>query len=326
VANNHSTDGTSIKNVYSAPTVITISNDQKSITDFAMAGSTKTTIDQTAKTIAVIVAYGSNITTAKATFTASADSKVTVGSTEQKSGETANSFASPVTYKVTAANGTSTDYVVTVTVTPIEKVTTIKSFAGTATSKAAKNKALGTSIDNAGKKIVVYDTIGTPSNKFDSVTVKFELDGKFAVAKYAGKKLAQDQRLDLTSAKQILINSQDSVAGTTATYDVYATTAPKLTLKFNTLNPTVTGKPTDFGIAMNVLSGTTVASIPTTSTVDLPAGVTVVGITANDLPFVSGDSVDFSKDVKFVLSVTDANIGGGVTYKVTYTVKVTVLK
>ena len=333
VSNNHSTDGTSIKNTYSDAKSVTITSDQASITSFSLATadkktSTKTTIDQTAKTIAVTVPFGINTSSLKAIFAASALSTVTVGSTVQKSDTTFNNFTTPVTYAVKAQNGTTVNsYLVTVTVTPVEQLTTFKSFEGTTT------KVLGTSIDNPGKKIVVYDTIGTASSKFGAVAVKFELNGKFAVAKYAGKKLAQGAKLDLTSTKQITVNSQDSISGTNATYDVYAVAAPKLTLAFNDLNPTVTGKPTNFAIAMNVLNGTTVAAIKTTAVTAAPAGVTVNSMTATgkntdgtaySIVFVSGDNVDYTKVSKIELNVTDANIG--VTYTVVYSVSVTVLK
>jgi hypothetical protein len=43
---------------------------------------------------------------------------VKVGATTQTSGTTANDFTSPVTYRVTAGNGSTQDYVVTVTVAP----------------------------------------------------------------------------------------------------------------------------------------------------------------------------------------------------------------
>ncbi len=48
-----------------------------------------------------------------ATFTASPKSTVTVGATAQTSGQTANSFAQPLTYTVKAEDGTSASYTVT---------------------------------------------------------------------------------------------------------------------------------------------------------------------------------------------------------------------
>ena len=73
------------------------------------------TIDENAKTIAVKVPYGTNVTALVATFTTTGSS-VKVGSTVQVSGTTPNNFTSPVIYTVTAADGSTVYYTVTVTV------------------------------------------------------------------------------------------------------------------------------------------------------------------------------------------------------------------
>jgi trimeric autotransporter adhesin len=331
VSNNRSGDGKIVKNTYSPSTSITITSSQAEISEFTVPFSTGTTIDQNAKTINVSVPYNSVITKVKtevtslvASFKASDLSTVTVGSTVQKNGTTVNNFTSPLTYVVKSQDGSKTvSYIVTVNITPIEKLTSFKSISATATSGSAKNKALPVSVDYTTKTIVVYDTIGTPINKFDSITFTYELDGEFANAKYGTKKLA-DARLDLTSSKQVIVLSQDSVAGTVVTYNVYATRAPKLRLAFNSLNPIIKGNTTNFEINASVINGTTVAAIPTTATIDLMPGVTVGAIKANNVSFTSGGSVDYTQDVTFELTVTDSNIGGGITYTVLYTVKVAV--
>ena len=74
-------------------------------------------INQTAHTIAVTMPYGTtDLTALVATFTASPGSSVKVGSTTQTSGVTANDFTRSVTYTVTAADGSTQDYLVSVTV------------------------------------------------------------------------------------------------------------------------------------------------------------------------------------------------------------------
>jgi hypothetical protein len=73
------------------------------------------TIDENAKTIAVTVPFGTDVTTLVATFTSTGQS-VRVGSTLQVSGVTANDFSSPVTYTVTATDGSTANYTVTVSV------------------------------------------------------------------------------------------------------------------------------------------------------------------------------------------------------------------
>ncbi|MGB5218448.1 MAG: hypothetical protein WBN66_09115 [Smithella sp.] len=86
----------------------------KAITAYSIAGSNGT-INETAKTIAVNVPFGTNVTSMVATFTTTGE-KVEVGSTNQVSGTTINNFSSPVAYKVIAENGSSVTYTVTVVV------------------------------------------------------------------------------------------------------------------------------------------------------------------------------------------------------------------
>jgi len=73
------------------------------------------TIDQSAHTVAVIVPYAT-VTALVATFTCSDSTSVTVGSTAQTSGNTENDFTNAVTYTVTAEDGSTQTYAVTVTV------------------------------------------------------------------------------------------------------------------------------------------------------------------------------------------------------------------
>lgn len=87
----------------------------KAITAFSIAG-VDLTINEAEKTITVSVPFGQNVTAMVATFTTTGTS-VKVGSTIQISGVTANDFTNPVVYTVTAADGSSQDYIATVTVT-----------------------------------------------------------------------------------------------------------------------------------------------------------------------------------------------------------------
>jgi hypothetical protein len=62
------------------------------------------------------VAYGTNVTTLVATFTISDWATIAIGATSQESGITSNDFTSPVTYTVTAEDGTQQNWIVTVTI------------------------------------------------------------------------------------------------------------------------------------------------------------------------------------------------------------------
>jgi len=90
----------------------------KAITAFSLNGVVGT-INEAAKTIAVTMPFGTDVTARVATFTTTGVS-VKVGSTVQISGTTANNFTSPVTYTVTAADATAQNYTVTVTVEPAD--------------------------------------------------------------------------------------------------------------------------------------------------------------------------------------------------------------
>ena len=69
----------------------------------------------TGDAISVVMPYGSNISNLIATFTTNG-ANVKVGTTTEVSGQTVNNFSNPVTYTVYAADGSSQNYVVTVTV------------------------------------------------------------------------------------------------------------------------------------------------------------------------------------------------------------------
>lgn len=327
VANNHSGDGESIKNVQSEPITITITSSKRAITAFSFVDvETDTEIDEDAKTIEVTVPYGTDVSDLKASFTASGFSTVSVGSAEQTSGTTVNDFSSPVVYRVTANDGTTTDYTVTVTVTPAETINTINSISATAVSTNSDEKPLWVFLDNTSRTIVVYDTLGTPSSQFDSIRVGYELDGEFALLKNDGKKMEQDEVVDLTAMREFDVYSQDSTsAGGIQTYQVFAAAAPKLALSFPTLNPDPAedAEPVNFDFQINALEGTDVTGINTVATTTNPAGVTVTGMKVDGAPFVTGDLVDYSEPVEFELTVNDSNLG--VTYTIFYTVSVTVV-
>ena len=96
-----------------APVIPPLSG-SKAITAFSIGG-VDATIDEAAKTIAITLPFGTNVTALVATFTTTGAS-VDIDGTVQESGVTANNFTAPVTYTVTAANSTTQEYTVTVTV------------------------------------------------------------------------------------------------------------------------------------------------------------------------------------------------------------------
>jgi DNA-binding beta-propeller fold protein YncE len=93
-------------------TVTVAPKSAKAITAYSLDG-TDGVID--GQNIAVTLPFGTDVTALVATFTTSGEN-VTVGGTAQVSGVTPNNFTSPVIYVVTAADGSTRNYTVTVTI------------------------------------------------------------------------------------------------------------------------------------------------------------------------------------------------------------------
>lgn len=118
----------------------------KAIASFSFASPAVTgTINDGAKTIAVAVPYGTNLTSLVAKF-ATTGVSVKVGSIEQVNGTTANDFTNPVTYTVTAADGSTANYIVTVTVDLTLKAITSFSFVSPAVTGTINEAAKSISV------------------------------------------------------------------------------------------------------------------------------------------------------------------------------------
>jgi formylglycine-generating enzyme required for sulfatase activity len=126
----------------------------KVITAFYLDG-VDGTINETVKTIAVTMPYRTSVTALVATFTTTGAS-VKVGSTIQVSGTTANNFTSPVVYTVTAADATTQDYTVTVTVALLGSLSSAKAI------RAFSLAGVVGTINETGKTIAVTMPFGTP--------------------------------------------------------------------------------------------------------------------------------------------------------------------
>ncbi|AUR51782.1 hypothetical protein [Aquella oligotrophica] len=93
-------------------TVVIAPNTSKDIVAYSLNGNTGVI---TGTNIAVTVPFGTDVTALIATFSTSGES-ISIGSTIQTSTLTPNDFTNPVTYTVHAADGSTKDYIVTVTV------------------------------------------------------------------------------------------------------------------------------------------------------------------------------------------------------------------
>lgn len=92
-------------------------NSAKDITAFSLAAQTgAATINAASHTVAVQVAYGTDRSSLAASFILSADASAKVGNVNQISGSTVNDYSTPVTYVIEAGDGSTQNWIVTVTV------------------------------------------------------------------------------------------------------------------------------------------------------------------------------------------------------------------
>lgn len=328
VTNNASGDG-EFANTYSDPISITITSDRTAFGEVNIEGSTKVEDDENGN-FTVTMPYGTNPASLKPKFVASPFSTVTVDGSEVKSGETVVNLTTTKTFVVKSNNGAVTsNYTVTVNVTPVETNQDIKTVTAKLWSKGLADKVVNASVDNIERRIVVYDTLSS-ADRFDSVKLSYVLSGAFSNMKYKNKRAPQDLALNLidNEADEVTVTSEDSA---TVAYEITWASAPKLKLAFNQLTPVVEGVGGNFTIVLTVLKGTTVSALVPTATVTEPAGANVLGITTirtvdDDTivaPFLSGiTAVNFSGPVTFRMTVLDPE---GFTYYVDYNVTVTVV-
>ena len=286
-------------------TVTIASSSAKAITAYSFAGYTGAvgTINETAKTIAVTVPFGTPLTALVATFTTTG-AVVNVGTTVQTSLSTPNNFTSPVAYIVTAGDASTATYTVTVTIASNSaKAITSYSFAG-------YTGAAGT-INETAKTIVVTVPFGTP---LTALVATFATTGTVVKVGTTVQTSAATPN-DFTSPVVYTVTAGDaSTVNYTVTVTVAQNTAKAITAYSFALYAGATGtiNETAKTIAVIVPYGTPltalVATFTTTGT-GVKVGTTVQTSTATPN--------DFTSPVVYTVTAGDAST-------VNYTVTVTV--
>ncbi len=265
----------------------------------------------TGTNITATVPFGTDVTALVATFTTTG-ANVAVGAAAQTSGRTANDFSNPVVYVVTAADGSTKSYTVTVAI-------------ATSTAKEITAYAF-LSADNAG---LTADVTATITGTTIAATVPFGTDVTALVATFA------------TTGASVAVGGTAQVSGTTAndfTNPVaYVVTAADGSTRTYTVTVTVAQSPakdiTSFAflsVENPGLSADVIASINgTTITATVPFGTDVTGLVATfattgvsvavgGTAQVSGTTAnDFTSPVAYVVTAADATTN-------TYTVTVTI--
>jgi hypothetical protein len=250
----------------------------KAITTYSINGATGTVNETTTpKSIAVTVPNGTNITALVATFTTTG-AVVKAGTVTQKSGTTTNDFTNPVAYTITAGDGTTVIYNVTVT-RALLSAKAITSY--------ALNGTAGTINETATpKSIAVTMPKGT---NVTALVATFTTTGAVVKAGAVTQKSGTTTN-DFTSPVAYTITAGD---GSTAIYNVTVTTI------------TVGPAPVNLGTAGNfvILAKSAVSTTGTTAVVgDIglsPAAASYV----SGFPLIADASNEFS---------TAANVTGKV--------------
>ncbi|MCP4137613.1 MAG: SUMF1/EgtB/PvdO family nonheme iron enzyme [bacterium] len=248
--------GTQSETVEFIFTVSALPNEANAITGFGFP-ALGITANISGTNITTTVPYGTSVSSLAATFTTTGET-VQVGSTLQTSGSTQNNFTNPVVYRVTAANGETQDYIVTVTVAQnSSKEITVFSFpslsvtANISGTNITATVPYGTSVSSlvaafttSGENVRVGSTIqvsGASSNNFSSLVT-------YRVTATNGT--TQDYRVTVTvaqnTAKAITAFSfpacgvSANISGTTITASLpYGTGVTALVASFTTTGETV---------------------------------------------------------------------------------------
>lgn len=202
------------------------------------------TINESSKTVSVSFPTGTDVSGLIATFT-STGASVRIGTAVQTSGTTSNSFASPVVYRVTAEDGSTSDYTVTVTVglvSPPSSAKALTAFSLSAPSSAfnistSARVAVGATpaagagtINESGKTVSVSFPAGTAAT---ALVATFTTTG-FSVKVGATVQTSGSTSNNFTAPVVYRVTAADgstadyTVTVTVATAGVADTTAPAL--------------------------------------------------------------------------------------------------
>ncbi|MFF2092205.1 S-layer homology domain-containing protein, partial [Paenibacillus sp. NPDC058174] len=255
-------------------------NTEKELNTFSFAGLTPAvtgTINGT--NVTLTVPYGTNVTALAATFSSSAGSTVKVGNVAQVSGVTLNDYTSPVIYTVTAQDGSTKDYTVTVSVASnTEKELNTFSFAGL--TPAVTGTINGTNVTLT----VPYGTDVT------ALAATFSNSAGSSVKVGTVAQVSGVTSNDYTSPVIYTVTAQDgSTKDYTVTVSVASNTEKELTtFSFAGLTPVVTGTINGTNVTLTVPYGTNVTALAATfsssagSTVKIGNAAQTSGVTPND--------------------------------------------
>ena len=262
-------------------TVTESANSAKAITAFSFVNpNVAATINETAKTIAVHLPYGTNRSGLVASLTTTGVA-VKIGATTQVSGTTQNDFSSPVPYTVIAADGTTQSYVVAVTeLANSAKAITAFSFA---------NPNVAATINEAAKTIAVTVPYGTNRS---GLVASFTITGA-AVRIGSTVQVSSTTQNDFTGPVTYMVIAEDN---STQAYMVTVSYAPYIfTVTFDGQSATVGPTPSTRTVTA---PATNVDALPTDPQRDnFRFDGWFTGINGGGTAFVGSTNVTQSMDV-----------------------------
>lgn len=242
----------------------------KAINAYSLAGVAGT-INETTKTISVAIPYGTNVTALVATYTTTG-AGVKVGAGAQTSGSTANNFAAPVTYVVTAVDSTTATYTVTVAVlSSAAKAITAYSLAGVAGTINETAKSISVTVPY-GTNVTDLAAAFTTTGASVSINTTVQTSGQLPRNNFSNPLVYTVTAIDTTTttytvtvtvaanfAKSITAYSLDGIAGTinetAKTISVPMPNGKNITAMVATFTSTGSGPVTVGGVAQ--VSGST---------------------------------------------------------------------
>lgn len=280
----------------------TNTNDAKAIISFSFTNpAASAAIDENAKTVSMTVPHNTDVTALKAAFTTTGV-KVAVGSVAQASGTTPNDFTNPVSYVVTAADGSTATYNVMVAVAS-DSAKAITAFSIT-------NPAVSGTINEETKTILI--TVPYKTN-VTALIASFITTGA-SIQVGSTVQVSGTTPNDFTNAVLYVVSAAD---GSTATYTVTvaeASDSAKAITEFSFTNPIVSG-------VINEEAKTISVTVPyKTNVTALYAKFTTTGVRVQVGSIVQESRRvlnDFTNPVLYVVTAADGT-------KATYTVTVTI--
>lgn len=268
-------------------------------------------------TITATVPFGTNLTALVASFTFTGET-IVAGTTMQVSGTTANNFTSPVTYTVTAEDGSAQNFLVTVTAAP--------------SNAKAINTFVFEAADNPGVGGLTTDVVAVVSGMMISATVPFGTDVTDLVATFTttgtSVRVGTVVQTSGTTANDFTDDVDYTVVAADNSTQVYSVTvniAANTAKDITAFSFTTATNPNNPKLVANVIG--TVGS--NTISLTVPFGTIVTGLVATYS--TSGASVrvngqlqsngvtanNFSSPVDYVVTAAD---GSTKTYRVTVTI------